>query len=81
MATHSNILTWRIPQTEEPGGLPSDTTESDIIERLTHTHTTHTHTHTHTVKSTLEGQGRRNLRNQFVLLHFLGEASKLRGVK
>ena len=21
MATHSSILTWRIPQTEEPGGL------------------------------------------------------------
>ena len=21
MATHSNILTWEIPQTEEPGGL------------------------------------------------------------
>ena len=23
MATHSNILAWRIPGTEEPGGLPS----------------------------------------------------------
>ena len=23
MATHSSILAWRIPQTEEPGGLPS----------------------------------------------------------
>ena len=23
MATHSGILTWRIPGTEEPGGLPS----------------------------------------------------------
>ena len=23
MATHSSILTWRIPQTKEPGGLPS----------------------------------------------------------
>ena len=22
MATHSSILAWRIPQTEEPGGLP-----------------------------------------------------------
>ena len=22
MATHSSILTWRIPWTEEPGGLP-----------------------------------------------------------
>ena len=23
MATHSNVLTWRIPGTGEPGGLPS----------------------------------------------------------
>ena len=23
MATHSSILAWRIPETEEPGGLPS----------------------------------------------------------
>ena len=23
MATHSNVLAWRIPETEEPGGLPS----------------------------------------------------------
>ena len=23
MATHSNILAWRIPRTEEPGGLHS----------------------------------------------------------
>ena len=23
METHSNILAWRIPGTEEPGGLPS----------------------------------------------------------
>ena len=23
MATHSNILAWRIPETEEPGGLQS----------------------------------------------------------
>ena len=23
MVTHSSVLAWRIPQTEEPGGLPS----------------------------------------------------------
>ena len=23
MATHSNVLAWRIPETGEPGGLPS----------------------------------------------------------
>ena len=34
MATHSSVLAWRIPGTEEPGGLPSlgshrvDTTEA-----------------------------------------------------
>ena len=31
MATHSNILTWEIPWTEEPGGLQSmELQESDI---------------------------------------------------
>ena len=34
MATHSDILAWRIPWTEEPGGLQS--TESDTTE---HAHT------------------------------------------
>ena len=32
MAAHSSILAWRIPWTEEPGGLQS--TESDMTERL-----------------------------------------------
>ena len=33
MATHSNILAWRIPGTGEPGGLPSmGHTESDTTE-------------------------------------------------
>ena len=35
MATHSNILAWRIPWTEEPGGLQSmGITESDTTEQL-----------------------------------------------
>ena len=35
MATHSRILAWRIPGTEEPGGLLSmGCTESDTTERL-----------------------------------------------
>ena len=35
MATHSSILTWRIPWTEEPGGLQSmGCKESDTTERL-----------------------------------------------
>ena len=36
MATHSSILAWRIPWTDEPGGLRSmGFTESDTIEQLT----------------------------------------------
>ena len=34
MPTHSNILAWRIPWTEEPGS-PWDFKESDTNERLT----------------------------------------------
>ena len=38
LATHSSILTWRIPWTEEPGGLQSmGSKESDMTEPLTHT--------------------------------------------
>ena len=49
MATHSSTLAWRIPQTEEPGGLQSmGHKESDMTELLTHTHT-HTHTTVHIV--------------------------------
>ena len=33
MATHSSILAWRIPWTEEPGGLQSTgSQESDMTE-------------------------------------------------
>ena len=36
MAIHSSILAWRIPWTEEPGGLQSvGLQESDRTERLT----------------------------------------------
>ena len=38
MATHSNILAWRIPWSEETGGLYAwGCKESDMTERLTHT--------------------------------------------
>ena len=50
MATHSSNLAWRIPQTEEPGGLsPWGSKELDTTEQLTHfhTHPPHTHPHTH----------------------------------
>ena len=35
MATNSSILAWRIPWTEEPGGLQSVGSESDTTELLT----------------------------------------------
>ena len=34
MATHSSILAWRIPWTEEPGGLQSMGSKSDTTEQL-----------------------------------------------
>ena len=39
MATHSSILSWRIPWTEDPDGLQSmgSQKESDVTEQLTHT--------------------------------------------
>ena len=40
MATHFSILAWKIPWTEEPGGLQSwGHKESDTTEQLTHKHT------------------------------------------
>ena len=38
MATHSSILAWRIPQTEDPGGLQTMGSQrvSDTTDRLTH---------------------------------------------
>ena len=39
MATHSSILAWRIPWTEEPGGL-----QSVELQRFGHNRVTNTHT-------------------------------------
>ena len=42
MAPHSSVLAWRIPWTEEPGGLPSmGSQESDTTWRLNHHHPIH----------------------------------------
>ena len=39
MATHSSILAWRIPWTEEPGGLQSMGSQSRTrLSDFTHTH-------------------------------------------
>ena len=41
MAIHSSILVWRIPWTEEPGGLPSvgsQRVDMDMTKAIEHTH-------------------------------------------
>ena len=44
MATHSSILAWKIPWTEELGGLQSTgSQESDTTKRLNHHHHTCDH--------------------------------------
>ena len=43
MGTHSSILAWRIPWTEEPGRL-----HSMGLQRVSHNWTGNTHTQTHT---------------------------------
>ena len=48
MATHSSILAWRIPWTEDPSGLQSMGSQRVGHNWVPNTHTrTHTHTHTH----------------------------------
>ena len=42
-ATHSNILAWEIPRTEEPGGLHQCRRESDTTKCLEHSPTCETH--------------------------------------
>ena len=39
MVTHSSILSWRIPQTEEPGGLQSMESQRVRHDRASNTHT------------------------------------------
>ena len=45
MATHSNILAWRIPWTEEPGGL-----QPMGSQRVRHNGVTNTHIHAYSIK-------------------------------
>ena len=59
MATHSSIPAWKIPWTEEPGGLQSMESQRIRHDWVTehvcmHTHT-HTHTHTHMFTHTFHG--------------------------
>ena len=62
MATHSSLLAWKIPWTEEPGGLQSMGSQSQtILSDGAHTYThTHTHTHTHTTHYVSAGRPRQD---------------------
>ena len=44
MTLHSSILAWRLPWTEEPGGLQS----MGLLKSWIRLRDSHTHTHTHT---------------------------------
>ena len=48
MATHSSIPAWKIPWTEEPGGLQSMESQRIRHDWVTEHVCKHTHTHTHT---------------------------------
>ena len=48
IAIHSSILVWKIPWTEEPGGLQSMKLQSQPGLIISPRARTHTHTHTHT---------------------------------
>jgi len=48
MATHSSVLAWRMPWTEEPDGLQSKGSQRDGHDLATECARAHTHTHTHT---------------------------------
>ena len=71
MATHSSILAWRIPWTEEPGGL-----QSMGWQRVGHDSAAKTHTHTHIMILTLLphanlGKPESHFRNVHLGLHSL----------
>ena len=59
MATHSSILVWRIPWTEEPvrlhtvPGVAELGTAEQLVRARARTHT-HTHTHTHVCFTSVE---------------------------
>ena len=72
MATHSNILAWKIPCTGEPGGLQSTKSQtqlSDYPPLHTHTHTCiymYIYTHTYTVPQ--EAAGKEEIKKEDVEL-------------
>ena len=64
MATHSSILAWETPWTEEPGGL-----ESMQLQRVEHDWATKHSTHTHTVTVISQAfKSKENLRTRILFL-------------
>ena len=62
MATHSSILAWVIPWTEEIGGLQSMGSQRVRHDSATEHARAHTHTHTHTP----QGKSREQLKGRNV---------------
>ena len=60
LGTHSSILAWRIPWTEEP-----DEQQSMGLQRVRHDWVTNTHTHTHTWRPTTPSRTNTNKRCPF----------------
>ena len=60
MATHSSILAWRIPWTEEPGGL-----QSIGSQRVGHNYSDLTHMHAHIWKELQNHQWQQNAQEKF----------------
>ena len=65
MAIHSRILAWRIPWTEEPGGLQSIGSQSQTLLKQLNTHT-HTHTHKVVFWTTSIGPSTTNISYQLI---------------
>ena len=84
MATHSSILAWRIPWTEEPGGL-----QSMGLQRVGH-NWTHIHTNTHIHREACvfgrhleeeEGAGRNLLGKPGEFLRLKSKSKELQGAE
>ena len=64
MATHSSILVWRIPWTEEPARLQSTGSQRDTTEAAKHEHNTPS-------SKNQTGWAQGNLDQKELILHFL----------
>ena len=72
MATHSSILAWRIPWTEEPGGLPSMGSQ-----RVGHDWATNTHIH---IPNRLLAPGKQGSHHCHVCISCIQNKPRIRGM-